>query len=172
MSDPKPEKPHPDAFGLKPTEARFVYLLIEGLSQSAAYAEAFGKDPDPEKTGKFPKAIVEAASRLANRDAVVRYRRALMAYDRDSMLTVGEKRRFLADVVRTPVGKLTADSPLVHKITDKEIVGYDAIKAMQEDSKLAGHYPKEQNEDEDRKSVIGMSSRLIDMLLAKATATD
>ena len=61
------------------------------------------------------------------------------------VLSKYEKRKFLADVVRTPVGKIDKNSPLCqeHIVTDKmeRIKMPSKLDALAEDSKLAGDYP-------------------------------
>lgn len=60
-----------------------------------------------------------------------------------NVLSAQEKRAFLADIVRTPVGEVTENSPLCqsYKIDNEGKIEYkmpDKLKALELDAKLAG----------------------------------
>ncbi|MEZ5300781.1 MAG: hypothetical protein R3F11_09010 [Verrucomicrobiales bacterium] len=146
-------KPAPDAYGVNPKQARFLELwVLDGRAQKGAYAAAFDKaEDDPSLTA--------AASQCAARAGCVAYRRALQTWLRESCMTVPEKRRILAEIARSECDRSDPCAPTYA----------ERLRAMAEDSKLAGHYPDPEDREAPGGTVAGMSSRLIDLFLAKAT---
>ena len=76
--------------------------------------------------------------------------------DDSRILTLREKREYLADAVRTPVGKIDENSPLAHRIrrrTDKdgaqieEIESVSKLRALELDAKLAGEIDGKNGDD-------------------------
>jgi Terminase small subunit len=107
------------------------------MPQAQAYIEA-GYKPGTQKQAH------EAASKLARRPEVSKYLSELQesAY-LANVLSLAEKRSFLADITRTPIGKVSLDSPLANsaRYHDGELVEIrmpDKIKALELDAKLAG----------------------------------
>jgi len=62
----------------------------------------------------------------------------------EAVLTIREKREYLASLVRTPVGHVDLDSPLAQEVQHTEdgtkIKMPDKLRALDLDSKLAGDY--------------------------------
>jgi hypothetical protein len=131
---------------------KFCEDVIKGCTLYVAYANAFQK-----KT--ITPAVKSAANRLAasphikNKIAELRARAEEIS-EAEAVLTLVEKRKFLARIVRTPVSILHPDKKDTHDLIKKvitktigagedcetilEIEGYDKIKAITEDTNLAG----------------------------------
>lgn len=127
---------------MTPKERRFMDAMHEGKPCSECLSIS-GFKPAPKLVGKYytymspkmrhyEKLIIAEASKRAEENAV---------------MSTMERRKFLADVVRTPLGKLNENSPLVQEKTSivtkdgGEIVklrGCDKLAAVELDSKLAG----------------------------------
>lgn len=72
------------------------------------------------------------------------------------LLSLLEKREFLASAVRTPIGEIDGKSPLAHKIrrrtdkdgsTSEEIESVAKLRALELDAKLAGELDSEKGTD-------------------------
>jgi hypothetical protein len=61
----------------------------------------------------------------------------------DSMLTLAEKRRFLARIVRTPISAISWDenADLAKRICDTHVEKFDPLKAIELDNKMSGDDP-------------------------------
>lgn len=124
-------------------ERKFCELVAAGTSQSIAYASA-GYHPSTQESAEA------ASSRLAKKPRISEYIQALKKqHHLANVLSLEEKRSFLADIKRTPVGTLSPDSPLVQEITEtvgqdgsitRKIKGINKLQAMELDSKLAGDF--------------------------------
>lgn len=112
---------------------RFALELAKGASQTAAYLAA-GYDGDR-----------TAASKLATKcNVIARVEWLQRQAATQTVLTMAERREFLAAVLRTPAGTVTHDSPLVQEV---EIDGNkmrlkmpSKLKALELDAKLAGDF--------------------------------
>lgn len=133
----------------EPRHQRFADLMLAGKSMVEAYLTAgFRCTRQAAKTG---------ATKIRKRPDVVAYMHAIQerAAD-DSCLSVMEKRRFLARIVRTPLMSIDPNDPnhkdgdliLKYKRTEsetgshQEIVKLDPLKAIAEDNKLSGDDPE------------------------------
>jgi len=128
--------------GLRPRQARFCHLVSLGLPTGQAYIEAGyllkdGKIPDPNEAksaGSKLLGLPKVRSYLANlREA------AFLA----NVLSLAEKRSFLADIVRTPVGEVDINDKLAQGVRYKdgemiELKMPDKISALRLDAQLAG----------------------------------
>ena len=132
------------AKGLTEQQRKFAQNLVKGMSQTEAYLKAGYKV-------KSSKVAAEAASRLSKNVQLSRYVDELRAKVEDkTLLTIAEKRAFLANLIRTPVGEVDEKSPLAQEVH----IGQDGIKikmadklrALDLDSKLAGDYAPQQVE--------------------------
>jgi hypothetical protein len=137
-----------------PRHQRFADLRLRGRSLVDAYLGAgFKGDRNTSSNAK----------RLEKRADVVAYMNAVRQQaGRDAVMTVEEKRQFLARIVRVPLLKIDPTDPddpnadLIRKTKRKVIEGneqnpdawvydelekYDALRAIDEDNKLAGEDP-------------------------------
>ena len=118
-------------------EAQFCRFVAAGDKQSTAYMKA------GYNAATMNSAYV-CASQLMRRPRIAAYLRSL----REStwvanVLSLAEKRAYLADVVRTPVGEVDEKSPLCQsfKVDGEGKIEYktpDKLKALELDAKLAG----------------------------------
>lgn len=116
---------------------RFAQLVATGEAGAAAYRQTYGT------RGASAEA---AASRLLRNDKVsARIAEVQRASAAEGVLTLREKREFLALVVRTPIGQIDENSPLCQwfrRTTGRrpslEIRMPDKLQAMMLDAKLAG----------------------------------
>jgi hypothetical protein len=121
---------------LSPKVARFCHLVSLGLTQADAYMQAGFKSEG--------KMAAELACRLLKRPDVAKYYAALReAAFLANVLSLAEKRSYLADVARTPIGKVELDNKLAsaarwHNGELVEVRMPDKIKAIELDAKLAG----------------------------------
>lgn len=137
-----------------PRHQRFADLRLRGMSLRDAYAAA-GFKIDAKSSGN--------AKRLERRLDIQTYLHAVRtAAAGDSVMTVEEKRKFLARIVRVPLIKIDPTDPedpnadLIKKTKRRVVEGneqdpeawihdelekYDALRAIDEDNKLAGDDP-------------------------------
>jgi phage terminase small subunit len=128
---------------IRPKQARFCHLLSLGLPMGQAYIEAGYLEKD---TGKVPemRAAMMHGSRLLAQPKVKAYYDALrQTAFLANVLSLAEKRSFLADVVRTPVGEVDVGNKLAQGVRyrDGEMVEMkmpDKISAVKLDAQLAG----------------------------------
>lgn len=138
-----------------PRHQRFADLRLAGASLVDAYTGAGFKDDR--------RASSSNAKRIEKRPDVAAYMEAVrQAAAGDSVLTVEEKRKFLARIVRVPLIRIDPANPddpnadLIKKAKRKvsegneqepeawiydEVEKYDALRAIDEDNKLAGEDP-------------------------------
>lgn len=139
------------------------------------FAQAVAKNENPANTyqnlyGVSEKSSAECASRLTRNgkvsaridelrsraeqlltDSLQKRAEKLADIDFGTVLSIAEKRAFLAAVVRTPLGKLDAMSPLIHSLETtgdtgpdakdfpiNKLKAHDKLRAIELDSKLAG----------------------------------
>lgn len=143
----KAEKVSEEPLGrMKPREAHYCRLRMTGLSQAKAYMAAG-------YSAKNVNSASVCATYLERRPRVQAYLRSLReATWTANVLSLAEKRNFLAEVVRTPVSTISEDSPLAQKLKVttsekgeyKEIEMPNKLKALELDAKLAGEL-KEQS---------------------------
>jgi len=115
----------------------FAQCVAKGDSQSEAYRKAYN-------TGKMsPQSLSTCGGRLLK---IVEVQKRVVELQKAAacgvVLTIEEKRKFLADCIRTPIGRLNADSPLAQKVRvtpeGMEVVMVDKLRALELDAKLAG----------------------------------
>lgn len=120
----------------------FAHLVVSGQSQAQAYKIAIS--PSAQESTANSKGC-----RLANRPDIKAYIQSLKeASWTANVLTLAEKRSFLADVVRTPVGEVDETSKLAQEVTYEEtkngttrkVKMVSKAQAIDLDSKLAGDY--------------------------------
>lgn len=129
-------------------EAHYCRLRAGGMSMANAYVAAG-------YTGSTPNSASVCAGKLEKRPHVSLYIRSLKeAAWAANVLSLAEKRNFLAEVVRTPVSTLSEDSPLAQKLKVttsekgeyKEIEMPNKLKALELDAKLAGELKEQSNQ--------------------------
>jgi len=118
--------------GLNARQKKCVELYQKGMTQQEAY-EAAGYTT----TGRVSET---AASRLFSKVKTKRYLEYLQKKASDeTVLSLLEKRRFLADVVRTPIGDLDSSSKLIQEIDESKIKLMSKAEAIKIDNQMAGH---------------------------------
>ena len=136
---------------MKPQHQKFAELYATGVDAGTAYATAYGIP--------YTRSAISAGKRLATKPQIAAKvqelrERAKEASEAAAVLTLVEKRTFLARVLRTPVTHLDPSDKSTHDLIKKvsrkmlgtgenaeevmEIEGYDKIKAITEDTALAG----------------------------------
>lgn len=154
------------ANGLNIRQQRFAELVVSGMSATQAY-----KDAGYKGTGHAAEA---SASKILSRVEVQAYIAQLRAPETSkALLTKDEKRAWLADLLRTPIGEIGPDSTLCMEYSSVEVGGgdrgrlrrgnapegnevsgpprrltrvkmADKLRAIELDSKLAGHFEPDQ----------------------------
>jgi hypothetical protein len=118
-------------------ERTFCRNLISGMNQRTAYLSAGYNASSTESADA-------AASQVKARPRVSEYLRQLReAAFTANVLTLAEKRDYLARAVRTPISAISADSDLAQGIKydregNAELRIPDKLKALELDAKLAG----------------------------------
>ena len=138
---------------LNTRQERFAQLVAQGIPAAQAYVEAG-------YTCRGNSAAVNGfyLLRTPRVEARVAEIQELAASLGIALLTIVEKRRFLAEVVRTPAGSVGPESWLCQAFYEKVKGGRnqdgetvllrrrvkmpDKLRAIELDSKLAGHFPK------------------------------
>ena len=128
--------------GLKPRQARFAHLLSLGMPTGQAYIEAGYLRKD----GKIPDAreAMHHGCRLLSEPKVKQYLASLRETAfLANVLSLAEKRSFLADVVRTPIGEVDINNKLASGVRYnrgelQELKMPDKISALKLDAQLAG----------------------------------
>ena len=118
---------------------RFAQLVAAGTSASEAYRKA----------GYTSKNVnVHGPRLMANGGIKERVREILAKVEKKTLLTIEERRQFLADVVRAEVSKIPLNSHLIQSIkTGKdgtEIRLPDKVKSLELDAKMAGELVEKQ----------------------------
>jgi hypothetical protein len=135
---------------LNPRQKQFARGLFEGISASKSYANAYAKGATNNYTER-------AAAKLRTDPRIQAYMDALdEKLDSASLLTVQEKREKLATIVRADLHQVDETHPAAKKVTRSEsesgssetIEAYDKLKAIELDSKLAGHLTPEKHQHE------------------------
>lgn len=151
---------------LKARQERFAQLVAQGIPLGRAYEEAGYRS-------RGHSAYVNSASLFQHPDVKARVAEIRELADGlgTTLLTILEKRVFLAELIRTPVGSIGPDSRLCQEFYEKvKLQGqhkhgkarpkegdlilrrrvriWDKLRAIELDSKLAGHLPKEEAEPE------------------------
>lgn len=128
--------------GIPKKHREFAHLIVAGLTQEDAYRQAIS--PTASHNTARTKGCV-----IANDPRVKTYIRELREASWTAQaLSYAEKRAFLAEVVRTPVGSVDETSPLAQEVvyeetkygTTKKVKMVSKAAAIAEDSKLAGDY--------------------------------
>ena len=127
---------------IRPKQARFCHLLSLGLPVGQAYIEAGymrrdGKVPDMTEAKRHGQHLL-AQPKVKMYFAKLR-ETAFLA----NVLSLAEKRSFLADVVRTPIGEVDIGNKLAQGVRYKdgemvELKMPDKVSALKLDAQLAG----------------------------------
>ncbi|MDB6133756.1 MAG: Terminase small subunit [Verrucomicrobiales bacterium] len=127
---------------LTAAQYQFAAGLASGLSATDAYAAAFPKSKHPRNDAArllSPK----CRARGAIQEEVARIRREAEQLAGGAVLSLAEKRMFLARLVRCSIGSLPDDSDLLEEVTrgsEGEIRRvFDKLQAIELDNLLAGH---------------------------------
>ena len=110
----------------------FARKVAEGRSNGAAYRAVYGKkgtDANAHRLSRYEK-VSERIKELKGKA------------ESKTLLTITERREFLASVVRSKVGEIDEKSPLAQSVEytskGKKIRLPDKIKALELDAKMAG----------------------------------
>lgn len=142
---------------LKARQEKFAQLVAQGISVERAYMEAGYRS-----RGHSANVNGSALLQMPHVEARVAEIRDLAASLGTTLLTIFEKRAFLAELIRTPAGSVGPDSRLCQgfyekvKVQDKRRGGdvvlrrrvkmADKLRAIALDSQLAGHFRKPEAE--------------------------
>lgn len=123
---------------------KFCEGIVSGLTGVAAWRAAY---PDCSGAGAASTAASRALKRAAIQAEIARLREVAAGLAGSAVLTLVEKRRFLAAVLRTPVGEVTAESPLAQEYKE-DAKGVTVklpckLRALELDAKLAGDFREE-----------------------------
>lgn len=149
---------------LKPTYQQFAERVAAGGVPTVVYGEVFGTSAG--------EACRKGATRMSKnvpvQEEILRIRREAEKLAGGSVLTVLEKREYLALVLRTPLSKVDPSSVLCQEMTiveaeemdtpalpgmeqemrvftTKKIKMVDKLRAIEIDSKLAGDFAEDKN---------------------------
>jgi len=119
---------------------RFAQAIAKGVDATKAYGQVYpkAKKGSANRAGARLLAIVRVRDRVAELQGKA---------EDETLLSIAEKRRFCADVLRTPIGEIDETSPLCHSVkrttgehgNTVEYKAVDKLKALQLDNELAGH---------------------------------
>jgi hypothetical protein len=119
-----------------PRHERFAQLVAKGTNASEAYRVAYAYSG----SGDVDNANVFGPRLMADDGIQRRVAEIISALDDSDLLSFRESRKFLADIVRTPVGQLDEDSPLVQELiiteSGKRIKMADKLRALRLDAEL------------------------------------
>lgn len=111
---------------------RFAQLIALGEPKGAAYEKVFGK--------KVPQ---NATALLKTPDVVARVQQIREEAAKKTAISLEEINAFLADIIRTPIGKVNETSPLCQSfkvtMTGTEYKMPDKLRALELAAKLAGY---------------------------------
>jgi len=125
-------------------QQKFAEGIVAGLTNTAAYMAAY---PGAEETSAMSN-----AGRLIGNDEIqkeiARLRKLAEMVAGSAVMTLVETLIYLSDVVRTPVGQLTPDSPLTQEWaedenafgTKKKVKGCCKLKSLELLSRLTGRF--------------------------------
>jgi hypothetical protein len=128
-----------------PKHERFAQLAATGMSARESYRNVYkAKDSTCETNGPQLLRKTQVAARIAE------IRGSLDAEAlADCLMTLREKREFLAAVVRAVPGELDEKSPVVQSfkqtVGGREIRLCDKLRALEIDAKLAGEFTEKQD---------------------------
>lgn len=113
----------------------FCQAVARGEGQTEAYMSAFGV------TNSNSTRV--SAHNLSEKDYIKnRINELRLGSAVGTVLTIAEKRQFLAEIVRTPIGEIDANSALAQKYKATkdglEVTMCDKLKALELDAKLSG----------------------------------
>lgn len=112
VAEPPPPPPDPGSKPLRnPRHETFARLLAEGLSATDAYPRAFPH-------GSRNRVPSHAYTLRARPEIAARITWLQTQAATDSIMDLREILRFLTDVKRTPIGKVTADSELAERFEE------------------------------------------------------
>ncbi|MCK9587815.1 MAG: terminase small subunit [Terrimicrobiaceae bacterium] len=139
---------------LTPAQIEFVNRhILDGEALGVAFLGAFPQltaNWNPKDSGNRMSMACQAGSRLIEKAHIKKYITQLIAKakrkaERPRFLSLEEKREFLAEVVRTPVGEVDEFSPLTQEVT-YSADGSQKIKlpckhrALELDARLMGEF--------------------------------
>ena len=139
---------------LTPAQIDFVMRhVVEGYSLGKAFLAAFPEitaNWNPKNKNVRDSMACQAGSRLFDKVHVRRYAEEILAKakrkaEQSRFLSLEEKREFLANVVRTPVGEVDETSSLVQEVThsadgSRKIKLPDKHRALELDARLMGEF--------------------------------
>lgn len=160
-TDQSKEKNQKKTVELTARMREFARLVVASrLSKPDAYRRAFNRN---DMSGV---AASKAASRLSKNSEVCRFMDELAAeLDKEAIASRQECLEFLTSIIRTPVGQVTAESPLAQELNESEsgvrIKMPGKIEAVRELAKLAGYNEPER---------VDVNANLIGQILSGLTS--
>ena len=141
-----------------PRHEAFCFLLAGGASAAEAYRKAGYKCSTATASTNGPALSRETHVRLRVADLQRKAQEAAKEREAEGVLTLAEKRLFLARVIRTPIGQVTSDSDLAQEVTVDEksmkVKMPDKLRAIALDNDLAA----DGAEATANKSIAGLAS--------------
>lgn len=141
-------------------QRKFCERIVSGDTGEAAWRKAYPK--------ASPAAARASASEALTKDNI----KAEIQHLRDKadliagsgVLTLAEKRKFLAEVVKTPVGKVSKDSQLAQEVRVDEksmtIKMPCKLKALELDAKLAGEFDEDKTKAKEADALTALMQRI------------
>lgn len=124
-----------------PRHEKFSVEYAVSGNAAGAYRRVYGKRTSTENSVRACASRLLTFSNIKARVKALRREYQARQVDK-GLLTIEERRRFLANVVRTPIGEVDEDSPLCHSFKKTEATTEykmgDKLKAIELDAKLAG----------------------------------
>jgi hypothetical protein len=126
----------PDTSELNQGQTSFALLIAQGLDKAEAWVRA--------NLGAYTKRKVEVL--LEHPEVIDIIKRVRQKAEEDAVMNLVERRRFLAEVVRTPASRIDRDSHLCQgfkeTVLGDEVRIPDKLKCIELDSKLSGDLDK------------------------------
>lgn len=128
---------------LTDVQREFCRLYVEYSNATRAYREAYGKSSEVKES----TCRSNASKLLTNTNILTEIERIRSEIDKAAVLSLQEKRKFLANVIRTPIHEVDRDSPLCQTYEysstndgSKEIIKMPSkLEAIKIDNDMMGH---------------------------------
>lgn len=132
--------------GLTDKQREFARLYVKYGNAAKAYREAYGKG----KEIKDSTCYTNASKLLRNAKVLIEVDRIREEVEKEGLLSIAEKRKFLADVVKTPIGEVGQDSNLCQSYEysstadgSREVIRMPSkLDAIKIDNEMMGHGSK------------------------------
>lgn len=132
--------------GLTDKQREFAMLYVKYGNAGKAYREAYGKNGEVKDSTCYSN----ASKLLNNAKVLIEVDRIREEVEKEGLLTITEKRKFLADVVKTSIGEIDEHSPLCQRYEESStadghrevFVMPSKLEAIKIDNEMMGHGSK------------------------------